>query len=123
MSRIFYQPIQNCLLEAITAKPSNSILGHILQLDNLKALCADMESDMTLDEATAKQTDLRTKLSTLRNRVKNSQKKLNLHNKKMQTLGDKKNKIKEELLNVQKKVCNFRRYVFLLVFFQYFQSS
>lgn len=75
------------------------------QLDNLKSQCADVDTEMSLDEATSKQTDLRQKLSTLRTRVKTSQKKLNIYNKKLQTMTDKKNKIKEELLNVQKKVC------------------
>lgn len=59
---------------------------------------------MTLDVATAKQVDFKQKISTLRNRVKTTQKKLNAHNKKLQTLYEKKTKAKEELLNTQKKV-------------------
>ncbi|KOB70029.1 putative RAD50-like protein [Operophtera brumata] len=55
-------------------------------LDNLKTLCADIDTEMSLDEATSKQTDLRQKLTTLRSRVKISQKKLNVYNKKLQTI-------------------------------------
>lgn len=76
----------------------------ILQLDTIKAQCSELESDMTLDEANAKRADLRQKISTLRTRAKATQRKLNAHNKKIQTMADKKNKLKEQLLNLQKKV-------------------
>lgn len=75
-----------------------------LQLEAVKAQCTDIDTEMTLDEATAKQTDLRQKISTLRTRIKATQKKLNAHNKKLQSMADKKNKLKEQLLNLQKKV-------------------
>ncbi|XP_053609977.1 DNA repair protein RAD50 [Plodia interpunctella] len=72
--------------------------------EKLKEQCAELESDMSLDDANAKRTDLRTKISALRTRVKNNQKKLNAYNKKIQSMADKKNKLKEQLLALQKKV-------------------
>lgn len=75
-----------------------------LQLEAIKSQCTGFESELTLDEATAKQTDLRQKISTLRARVKAAQNKLNAHTKKLQTKAEAKNKLKEEYLNVQKKV-------------------
>lgn len=75
-----------------------------LQLEAIKVQCTGFESDLTLDEATAKQTDFRQKISTLRARVKAAQNKLNAHTKKLQTKAEIKNKLKEEYLNVQKKV-------------------
>ncbi|CAH0398401.1 unnamed protein product [Chilo suppressalis] len=74
------------------------------KLEKAKAQCTVVETDMTLDDAIAKQKDLKQKISTLRSRIKSSQKKLNAHNKKLQTMADKKNKMKEQLLNIQKKV-------------------
>ncbi|XP_063536306.1 DNA repair protein RAD50-like isoform X2 [Cydia strobilella] len=73
-------------------------------LEAIKAQCSGLESDLTLDEATAKQTDLRQKIGTLRARVKNAQVKLNAHAKKLQAKAEAKNKLKEEYLNIQKKV-------------------
>lgn len=84
---------------------NNKIINfNSFQLEGLKAQCADIDTDMTLDEATAKQTELRQSITTLRTKIKATQKKLNAHNKKLQTMGDKKNKLKEQLLNLQKKV-------------------
>lgn len=74
------------------------------KFEAVKEQCGDVDSEMTLDVATAKQVDFKQKISTLRNRVKTTQKKLNAHNKKLQTLYEKKTKAKEELLNTQKKV-------------------
>ncbi|XP_063825503.1 DNA repair protein RAD50 [Ostrinia nubilalis] len=73
-------------------------------LEAVKAQCADFETDMTLDGALAKQTDLKQKISSLKNKIKTTQRKLNAHNKKLQTMTEKKNKLKEQLLNLQKKV-------------------
>ncbi|XP_073943978.1 LOW QUALITY PROTEIN: DNA repair protein RAD50-like [Choristoneura fumiferana] len=73
-------------------------------LEAIKSQCSGFESDLTLDEATAKQTDFRQKISTLRTRVKAAQNKFNAHTKKLQAKAESKNKLKEEYLNVQKKV-------------------
>lgn len=72
--------------------------------ETIKAKCAELESDMTLDEAIAKQGDLKKNISTLKVNNKAAQKKLNAHNKKLQEHATKKNKLKEECLNLQKKV-------------------
>lgn len=74
------------------------------QLEAVKAQCADFETDMTLDGALAKQTDLKQKISSLKTKIKTTQRKLNAHAKKLQTMAEKKNKLKEQLLNLQKKV-------------------
>ncbi|XP_050682085.1 DNA repair protein RAD50 [Leptidea sinapis] len=70
----------------------------------LKEQCTDMITDITLDEATTKQTELRQKISALRAKIKSNQQKLNLHNKRIHIMGEKKNKLKEDVLNIQKKV-------------------
>ncbi|KAJ8731456.1 hypothetical protein PYW07_004620 [Mythimna separata] len=74
------------------------------EFDAINAQCSEVESDMTLEEATAKQAELKPKIASLKAKLKEAQKKLNAHNKKTQELRDKKNKIKEECLNLQKKV-------------------
>lgn len=74
------------------------------QYEAIKAQCSELESDMTLEEATAKQTELKKKISDLKAKLKDTQKKLNLHNKRIQDHATKKNKLKEECLNLQKKV-------------------
>lgn len=61
--------------------------------------------DMTIEEATAKQAGIKQKITALKAKIKAAQAKLNQHDKKMRQMADKKNKIKEELLNIQKKVC------------------
>ncbi|KAM3965158.1 DNA repair protein rad50 [Aphomia sociella] len=73
-------------------------------LETAQAQCSDLGFDLTLDDANAKKVDLRQKVATLKTRVKTSQRKLNAHNKKIQTMSDKKNKLKEQYLNLQKKV-------------------
>ncbi|XP_049873545.1 DNA repair protein RAD50 [Pectinophora gossypiella] len=72
--------------------------------ESAKSQCEGVEMDMTVDEATAKQAELKQKITTLKARIKATQSKLNQHSKKMRQMADKKNKIKEELLNIQKKV-------------------
>ncbi|KAG6456966.1 hypothetical protein O3G_MSEX010045 [Manduca sexta] len=74
------------------------------KLDTLKEQLVDVDTSMNLDEATTKQSELRTEVTTIRNRMKATQKKLNAHNKKLQSMADMKNKIKEEVLSIQKKV-------------------
>ncbi|CAH0691791.1 unnamed protein product [Spodoptera exigua] len=74
------------------------------EFETINAQCAEVETDMTLEEATAKQAELKQKITSLKAKIKNAQKTLNAHNKKIQELGSKKNKIKEECLNLQKKV-------------------
>ncbi|KAJ0176692.1 hypothetical protein K1T71_007871 [Dendrolimus kikuchii] len=74
------------------------------KLEAIQEQCGDLDTSMSLDEATSKQSDLSQKITTLRTRIKTTQKKLNMHNKKLQSMTDKKNKIKEEVLNIQKKV-------------------
>ncbi|XP_046965547.1 DNA repair protein RAD50 [Vanessa cardui] len=81
------------------------------QLEAIKAKCADFVSDISLDDATAKQSELRQKISALRASSRAAQSRLNAYNKRLQTAIDKKNKLKEELLNIQKKVqelCNLQ---------------
>ncbi|CAG9786668.1 unnamed protein product [Diatraea saccharalis] len=73
-------------------------------LEKAKSQCVELETSITLDDAMAKQADLKQKISALKTKIKSSQKKLNAHNKKLQTMADKKNKLKEQLLNLQKKV-------------------
>ncbi|XP_059049684.1 DNA repair protein RAD50 [Achroia grisella] len=73
-------------------------------LETAQAQCADLGFNMTLDDANAKKVDLRQKIVTMKARIKSNQRKLNAHNKKIQTMADKKNKLKEQYLNVQKKV-------------------
>ncbi|PZC79526.1 hypothetical protein B5X24_HaOG216191 [Helicoverpa armigera] len=74
------------------------------KFEEIKAQCSTVDTDMTLEEASAKQTEIKQKIAALKAKLKEAQKKLNVHNKKMQELGVKKNKIKEECLNLQKKV-------------------
>ncbi|KAF9823097.1 hypothetical protein SFRURICE_018250 [Spodoptera frugiperda] len=74
------------------------------EFETINAQCSEVETDMTLEEATAKQAELKQTISTLKAKLKTAQKTLNAHNKKIQELGSKKNKIKEECLNLQKKV-------------------
>lgn len=77
------------------------------QLDKIKEQCSSFDTEMTLDEATAQQAELRTKVQTLRAKIKAAQVKLNAHNKKLQKMADAKNKLKEQMLNMQKKVLRF----------------
>lgn len=63
-----------------------------------------MEMDINIDQAMVQKNELRQQITALKSHIKTSQTKLNQHTKKLQTMGEKKNKIKEELLNVQKKV-------------------
>ncbi|XP_026734209.1 DNA repair protein RAD50 [Trichoplusia ni] len=74
------------------------------EFETIKEQCSEVESDITLDEASTRQADLKQKISTLRAKIKEAQKKLNVHNKKVQDLSTKKNTLKEECLNLQKKV-------------------
>lgn len=85
----------------------------ISQFETIKAQCSDVESDVTLDEASTQQADLKQKISTLKAKIKEAQKKLNVHNKKVQDLSTKKNKLKEECLNLQKKVRQ-NKWIFIL---------
>ncbi|CAB3221833.1 unnamed protein product [Arctia plantaginis] len=80
------------------------IASYTKDFEAIKAQCAELESDITLEEATAKQTELKKKISDLKAKLKETQKKLNLHNKKIQEYATRKNKLKEECLNLQKKV-------------------
>ncbi|XP_063624713.1 DNA repair protein RAD50-like [Cydia splendana] len=74
------------------------------KLDDIRSQCDNgIDTDMTLDEATSRQRDLRHETSTLRTTVRTSQKKLNSHVRKLQTKSDAKNKLKEKMLNIQKK--------------------
>ncbi|XP_045773017.1 DNA repair protein RAD50 [Maniola jurtina] len=83
---------------------TNEVKTTTKDLEKVKEKCTDVISDITLEVATAKQTDLRQKISTLRTRIKAAQAKLNAHNKKLQSMANSKNKLKEEVLNIQKKV-------------------
>ncbi|KAI8436566.1 hypothetical protein MSG28_010093 [Choristoneura fumiferana] len=73
-------------------------------LEELNSEGEAIESDVTLEDATARQRDLRHEVSALRTRVRNSQKKLNAHTRKVQLKGEAKNKLNEKLLTIQKKV-------------------
>ncbi|CAH2096295.1 unnamed protein product [Euphydryas editha] len=80
-------------------------------LEAIKAKCGDFVSDMSLEDATSKQSELRRKLSALRASARAAQSRLNAHNRRLQAAADKKNKLKEEMLNIQKKVqelCNLQ---------------
>lgn len=77
---------------------------YFLQLEAIKVKCAEFECDITLDEATAKQAELKESRGELRIKTKALQAKLNKHTKRLQTMMQKKNKMKEEYLNIQKKV-------------------
>lgn len=74
------------------------------QFESLKAQCEGLDMDMTIEEATAKQAEIKQKITALKAKIKATQVKLNQHDKKMRQMADKKTKIKEELLNIQKKV-------------------
>lgn len=74
------------------------------ELKRLEGQCGDIDSDMTLDEATDKQMTIRQKVNLIRARIKTSQTKLNSHTRKVQSVIDKKNKLKEEHLSIQTKV-------------------
>lgn len=75
-----------------------------MQFENIKSQCEGFDTDFNLDEGLEKQKELKQKISTLRANIKSTQSKINAYNKKLQTKADKKNKLKEELLNIQKKV-------------------
>ncbi|XP_068633110.1 DNA repair protein RAD50-like [Battus philenor] len=83
---------------------TNEVIATTKDLEAIKAECSGVEVDITMDQATAQRTELKQKIASLRSQIKLSQAKLNQHTKKMQIVGDKKNKLKEEHLNVQKKV-------------------
>ncbi|CAK1580166.1 unnamed protein product [Parnassius mnemosyne] len=83
---------------------TNEVSAATKDLEKIQAECSNMEMDINLDEATAKKNELRQQISSLRSSIKTAQTKLNQHTKKLQTMAEKKNKLKEELLNVQKKV-------------------
>ncbi|CAH2048564.1 unnamed protein product, partial [Iphiclides podalirius] len=83
---------------------TNEVQTASKDLEAIRGECSNMEMDNNIDEATAKKNELRQQISMLRSRIKSSQTKLNQHTKKLQAMGEKKNKLKEELLNVQKKV-------------------
>ncbi|XP_038209625.1 DNA repair protein RAD50 [Zerene cesonia] len=73
-------------------------------LETIKAQCTDIITDMTLDKATTQQSSVRQRLSALRSQVKSAQTALNAHNKKLHNATEKKIKLKEEVVNIQKKV-------------------
>ncbi|XP_047503353.1 DNA repair protein RAD50 [Pieris napi] len=83
---------------------TNEVNTTTKDLEAIKSQCTDIITDMTLDEATAKQTSLRQSVSSLRASVKSAQQKLNAHNRKINSMNEKKIKFKEELVNIQKKV-------------------
>ncbi|KAI5644327.1 rad50 zinc hook motif domain-containing protein [Phthorimaea operculella] len=72
--------------------------------ESAKSKTEGMEMDMTVEDATARQTELKQKITTLKAKIKAARAKLNQHAKKINQMQEKKNKIKEELLNIQKKV-------------------
>ncbi|XP_026327377.1 DNA repair protein RAD50 isoform X2 [Hyposmocoma kahamanoa] len=88
------------LLDRIVAE----IKATTREFESLKTQCEGLDMDMTIDEATAKQTEIKQKVTALKAKIKAAQAKLNQYDKKMRQMTDKKNKIKEELLNIQKKV-------------------
>ncbi|XP_072949132.1 DNA repair protein RAD50-like [Epargyreus clarus] len=83
---------------------TNEIKTTTKEFDTINSQCTDLISDITLEDAIAKQKELKQKISTLRARIKSANAKINSHNKRLQTMADKKNKMKEEMLNVQKKI-------------------
>lgn len=82
---------------------THEILATTKNLEVINSKCAEFECDISIDDATEKQTDLKQKKGALKTKLKANQAALNKHTKKLQTMGQKMNKLKEELLNVQKK--------------------
>ncbi|XP_041979213.1 DNA repair protein RAD50 [Aricia agestis] len=85
-------------------KYTNEVKTTTKDFEAIKEQCADFDTTMNLDDATAKQKELRQAITALRAKIKSTQTKINAHNKKLQKASEKKNKLKEELLNIQKKV-------------------
>ncbi|CAH0715635.1 unnamed protein product, partial [Brenthis ino] len=90
---------------------TNEVKTTTKNLETLKEQCTDFISDTSLEEATQRQTEARAQVSTLRARARAAQSRLNAHARRTHAAADKKTKVKEDLLNMQKKVqelCNLQ---------------
>lgn len=75
------------------------------KLEDIRSQCDNgLDTDMSLEEASGRQRDVRHETGSLRARVRSAQKRLNAHVRKLQAKADAKTKLNEKMLNIQKKV-------------------